>query len=139
MSLMHPTAFALQNLWLTLPFWLAFVCLLFCTGAWLGLLLAFVLASLASLAFRTLVNRRSASQLLSSRAAHHSHSHIRSLAVQCAGRALTVSRVVCGVCVQCDRVSRFSGVRQRLQQRHRTRHSVSPAGVGLACVCQRTA
>lgn len=60
MALTHPTSLLLQNLWLTLPFWLAFVGLLLLTGAWAGLLLAFVLASLASLAYRTLLNTRSA-------------------------------------------------------------------------------
>ena len=59
MSLAHPTSLVLQNLWHTLSFWLAFVCLLWLTGAWFGLLLALVIASIAALTFRTFLNRRS--------------------------------------------------------------------------------
>ena len=47
MALSHPTSLLLQNLWLTFPFWLSFVVLLCVTGAWFGLLLAFVFASIA--------------------------------------------------------------------------------------------
>ena len=59
MTLSSPNAVVLQNVWQTLPFWLSFVAALCLTGAWYGLLVAFVLASVASLLHRTLANRRS--------------------------------------------------------------------------------
>ena len=61
MTLARPSSLWLQNMWQSWPFWLAFVCLLYLTGAWFSLFLAFGIASLASLAYRTLINRRSVS------------------------------------------------------------------------------
>lgn len=47
-----------QNLWLHWSFFAAFVALSFLTGAWLGLLVAFVVASLVSFGYRKFVNKQ---------------------------------------------------------------------------------
>ena len=86
MTLAHPTSIVLQNLWMTFPFWLSFVVLLGLTGAWIGLLLAFVLSTVASVAYRTLVNKRSVSD----------HSHRRALTALCTStHSLTHSLTHC--------------------------------------------
>ena len=60
MTLASPIAIALQNLWLNWVYWVAFVVVTFITGAWIGVLIAFILASAVSFAFRRFVNKTSA-------------------------------------------------------------------------------
>ena len=74
MALASPVPLLLQNLWLTWVYWIAFVAVTVFTGAWLGVLLAFVLASVLSFAYRLLINRTSAlSQPTLQRQQAHTH------------------------------------------------------------------
>ena len=73
MTLAHPYGSLLQNLFLTWPFYAIFVGVLALTGAWLLLLIAFIIASVAAAVHRKLVNKVSAAA--DARAAHTAHHH----------------------------------------------------------------
>ena len=61
MTLANPVGLVLQNLWLTWVYYVAFVVVTVLTGAWRGVLIAFVAASALSFAYRKFVNKTSAS------------------------------------------------------------------------------
>ena len=57
MALSSPLSLHLQNLWLSWLFWLAFISLTVLSGAIIGVLVAFVVASLGAFLYRQCVNR----------------------------------------------------------------------------------
>ena len=57
MTLVNPVSLLLQNLWLTWVYWVAFVAVVVFSGAWLGVFLAFVVASGVSFAWSKFVNK----------------------------------------------------------------------------------
>ena len=69
MALASPVSLLLQNVWLGWVYWLAFVVVTVLSGAWAGVLIAFVLASAVSFAYRLIVNRMSVD--VSSRPTQH--------------------------------------------------------------------
>ena len=95
MTLANPAAIALQNLWLNWVFYAGFVLVTLLTGAWLGVLIAFVLASATSFAHRRFVNKTSASVLHLPTDPSINHR----LPLHCSSSRLTVECAVCRVLV----------------------------------------
>ena len=62
MTLVNPIGLVVQNLWLTWVYYVAFVAVTVLTGAWRGVLIAFVVANAVAFAYRRFVNKTSASR-----------------------------------------------------------------------------